>query len=133
MREATISPRSTPHLFSYLSLDSRLLKYHNRCLRSIFHRVDHKVVRSSKIIERASQSRIRHRVTGQWLGENEAETAKQKATCRERERERRKSTGGRKECDRDEDGETPRWIGGSGGGREGEEEVYVGAARTPLR
>lgn len=58
-------------------------------LKSIFHRMDHKVVRSSaaKIIEKASQSRIRHRVTGQWLGENGAETAQQKATCREREKE----------------------------------------------
>ena len=63
---------------------------------------------AAKIIEKASQSRIRHRVTGQWLGENGAETAQQKATCRERER--RKSTGGKKECDRDEDGETSRWI-----------------------
>lgn len=62
---------------------------------------------AAKIIEKASQSRIRHRVTGQWLGENGAETAQQKATCRDRER--RKSTSGKKECDRDEDGETSRW------------------------
>lgn len=118
MREATsrlerLFHRPTLRLLFCLSL----LSHHHSAasnitmwLKSIFHRVDHKVVRSSaaKIIEKASQSRIRHRVTGQWLGENGAETAQQKATCRERER--RKSTGGKKECDRDEDGETSRWI-----------------------
>lgn len=117
MREATsrlerLFHRPTLRLLSCLSLLSHhhsTAKYHNVAQIDIPNRVDHKVVRSSaaKIIEKASQSRIRHRVTGQWLGENGAETAQQKATCRERER--RKSTGGKKECDRDEDGETSRW------------------------
>lgn len=84
------------------------------------------------MIEKASQSRIRHRVTGQWLGENEAETAQQKATCREREREGRAPAERRRGDRGDEDGETTRWIWGSGGGRGGRSVGGCSAHTAPL-